>query len=106
LRREMSDAEKRLWSRLRGRQIGDDKFRRQAPLGAYVVDFCCLQRKLIVEVDGGEHVEVTPYEEARIAWLKAQGFHVLRFGNSDVIGNIDGVVETIMRALGLLRPER
>jgi len=102
LRREMTDAEKRLWSHLRGRQLGQHKFRRQAPLGPYVADFCCLQQKLVVELDGGQHAEATPDDLERTAYLEAQGYRVLRIWNNDVMHNIDGVVETIARTLGVI----
>ena len=105
LRREMTDAEKRLWSHLRGRQLGNHKFRRQAPLGPYVVDFCCLQQKLVLEVDGGQHAERTEEDLARTAALEADGYRVLRFWNNDVMHNIDGVMDTIATALGVIRTE-
>ena len=103
LRREMTDAEKRLWSQLRGRQLANHKFRRQAPVGPYVVDFCCLQQKLIIEVDGGQHAERTQQDLERTAELEARGYRVLRFWNNDVMGNIGGVMDTIARALGVIR---
>jgi very-short-patch-repair endonuclease len=74
------------------------------PLGDYVVDFACLEARLVVEVDGGQHGEQGKRDAARTAWLEAQGFRVLRFWNNEVLGNTDGVIETIRRALGALPP--
>ncbi|MCK6383509.1 MAG: DUF559 domain-containing protein [Rhodocyclaceae bacterium] len=97
LRHDMTDAERRLWSRLRGHQLGAH-FRRQAPLERYVLDFVCFPARLVIEVDGGQHAE-SEADRGRDAWLKERGFRVLRFWNNDVLGNTDGVVETIMEAL-------
>jgi very-short-patch-repair endonuclease len=97
LRREMTDAERALWSRLRDRRLQGFKFRSQWTLGRYVADFCCLQARLVVEVDGGQHDE--KQDARRTAWLKAQGFRVIRFWNNDVLTNIDGVLEVILEAL-------
>jgi very-short-patch-repair endonuclease len=102
LRREMTDAEKRLWSRLRGRQLGNHKFRRQAQINPYIVDFCCLRQKLVIEVDGGQHAEMMQEDAERTAHIEARGYRVLRFWNNDVMRNTDGVVDTIARALGVI----
>ena len=99
LRKNLTDAENRLWLRLRQRQLGGFRFRRQVPLGPYVVDFACLAEKLVVEVDGGQHAERIEHDEMRSAWLVANGFCVLRFWNNDVLGNTDGVLQTILDAL-------
>jgi very-short-patch-repair endonuclease len=98
LRKKLTDAERRLWSRLRLRQLGV-KFRRQAPIGNYVVDFLCLERRLIVEVDGGQHALQTDKERERTDWLEAQGFRIVRIWNNDVLQNTDGAVEHILRQL-------
>ena len=97
LRKNPTDAETRLWSRLRRKQLDGHRFRRQVSLGPYVADFVCFEARLIVEVDGGQHAERAA-DTARTAWLEAQGYRVLRFWNNDVLGNIDGVVETIRAA--------
>ena len=97
LRRNSTDAERLLWQRLRNRQVDGLKFRRQAPIGPYVADFFCLKRNLIVEVDGGRHATAQDRDAARTAWLEARGYRVIRFWNNEVIGNIEGVVETIAR---------
>jgi very-short-patch-repair endonuclease len=97
LRRDMTDAERLLWRHLRQRQVEGYKFRRQHPVGHYIVDFACLEACLIVEVDGGQHADRKGYDIQRTAWLKGQGFRVLRFWNTDVVDNIDGVREAIRR---------
>ena len=96
----MTDAEKRLWGRLRNEALGYD-FRRQHRIGVYIVDFVCLERKLIVEVDGGQHNEPSGIEHdaRRTAWLNDVGYDVLRFWNNDVLAGTDDVVETIWHAL-------
>jgi len=98
LRKGTTPAERRLWSLLRGRSLNGHKFRRQHPLGWFIVDFVCLERRLIVEVDGGQHAE-NPNDERRTAWLEAQGWRVVRFWNNEAIENLDGVAETILRHL-------
>ena len=98
LRRKMSDAERRLWYHLRAHRFAGYKFKRQVPVGSFVVDFACLGRKLIVEVDGGQHAGKVS-DRRRDAWLKTKGFEVLRFWNNDVLKNTDGVLELIMIAL-------
>jgi very-short-patch-repair endonuclease len=98
LRRKMTDAERRLWHWLRAHRLAGQKFKRQVPIGSYIVDFACLSRKLIVEVDGGQHSE-SVRDKTRDAWLKTQGFEVLRFWNNDVLKNTEGVLELIFIAL-------
>jgi adenine-specific DNA-methyltransferase len=102
LRKNPTDAEKALWKHLRLRQLGGYKFRRQQPLGPYIVDFVCSEKRLIVELDGGQHAEQVAYDEARTAWLEAQGFRILRFWNNDVLKEIDAVKEVIAKELDLL----
>lgn len=99
LRRNATDAEKRLWSALRHRQLGDTKFRRQHPLGPYIVDFFCLERGLVVELDGGQHAAQREADAKRDDWLAAQGFRVLRFWNHEVLSNTEGVLLRIEEAL-------
>ncbi len=101
LRRNPTDAERVLWSRLRDRHIGGWKFRRQVPFGPYVLDFYCADAKLVIEVDGGQHAEVRKsHDEARTVFLGSEGVRVLRYWNGDVLNNIDGVVEAIYLELG------
>jgi len=104
LRRRPTDAEVRPWSRLRRHQLDGRRFRRQVPIGPYVADFVCLDARLIVEVDGGQHDEAR--DGARTAWLKSQDFNVVRFWNNDVLGNTEGVVEAIRDALRASPPPR
>jgi very-short-patch-repair endonuclease len=93
LRRQPTDAERLLWQRLRGEQLGA-KFRRQHPYLGYVLDFVCLERKLVIEVDGSQHAE-SETDEKRDRDLRASGFRVLRFWNNEVITQTDAVLERI-----------
>jgi very-short-patch-repair endonuclease len=107
LRRQLTEPEKRLWWHLRHRLPTDrSHFRRQVALGPYVADFCCLSRKLIVEVDGNQHGldQNRAYDEARTAHLAGQGFRVLRFGNHEIMREIDVVLDTIHAALAGTTP--
>ena len=97
LRRASTDAERLLWQRLRNRQLANRKFRRQATLGAYIVDFLCLEAQLVVEADGGQHDEEK--DKARTTFLTARGLRVIRFWNHEILANIDGVLEAILMAL-------
>ena len=97
LRKNMTDAEKLLWSKIRNRQLGV-KFRRQQPVGRYIVDFICFEEQIIIEVDGGQHSQ-NKEDEIRDKWFMAKGFKVLRFWNNDVLRNIRGVVEDIREEL-------
>ncbi len=101
LRSKMSDAERLLWKHLYQRQIHGCKFRRQHPIGHYIADFICLDRQLIIEVDGGQHAEQEMYDQQRTAWLNQQGFTVLRFWNNEVLENIEGVMAVIWQSLDL-----
>ena len=94
LRVEATDAEARLWQRLRNRMLGGFKFRRQFPVGPYIADFVCIERKLIVELDGGQHAD-NPADERRTRFLERRGYRVIRFWNPDVLANTDGVLEMI-----------
>jgi very-short-patch-repair endonuclease len=85
LRDNMPDTEKALWDVLRGRQICNLKFRRQHPFGDYILDFVCLEKKLVIEVDGGQHAQQAGYDEARTQKLIAAGFRVLRFWDNEVL---------------------
>jgi very-short-patch-repair endonuclease len=96
LRRDQTDAERALWFRLRDRRLDGLKFRRQMPIKSYVVDFCCESARLIVELDGGQHVERSIEDTKRTADLEAYGYLVLRFWNNDVLSNIDGVLKVIV----------
>ncbi len=101
LRRGSTDAERRLWREVRNRRLGGHKFRRQQPLRQYIVDFVCFERKLIVELDGGQHNDriAYDYDSERTAWLESQGFRVLRLWNNQVMREIEEVNATIANAL-------
>jgi very-short-patch-repair endonuclease len=104
LRRDQTDAEQRLWAKLRDRQLGGAKFRRQHPIGYFVADFCCPQRKLVVELDGGQHAEDVAADQKRSRFLEERGYRVLRFWNHDVLGNTEAVLERIAEALSNPHP--
>lgn len=99
LRRRLTDAERALWRNLRDRQLDGHKFRRQHPLGRFVVDFVCLEERLVVELDGGQHALRKNADTARTAWLNREGYRVLRFWNNEVLRNTDGVLAEILRTL-------
>ena len=106
LRRSMTDAEAALWTRLRGHRLLDASFRRQAPIGPYIVDFFCAAAHLVVEVDGGGHAlpEARRRDTRRTAWLEGAGYRVLRFWNTEVLNELDGVLEAIVAALAAASP--
>ncbi len=99
LRRAMTDAERRLWEHLRKRQVEGGKFRRQHPMGRYVLDFVCLEARLVIEVDGGQHGERAKEDSLRTEWLEARGFRVVRFWNHEVLNDLEEVKGVIWRAL-------
>lgn len=99
LRREMTDAERKLWMALRGHRFQGLSFRRQAPIGPFIADFVCHRRRLIIEIDGGQHATRPAHDLRRDTWLASKGYRVLRFWNSDVLRNIEGVLETIVNAI-------
>ena len=99
----MTDAERRLWGRLRLQQLGP-KFRRQHPIGPFVVDFACLDPKLVIEVDGSQHLDQLTYDDRRSVWLQAQGFVVLRFWANEVLSSLDGVISAIEQSLSGRQP--
>ncbi|MBM4121847.1 MAG: endonuclease domain-containing protein [Nitrospira sp.] len=101
LRRSLTDAEQALWRHLRLRQVGGHKFRRQQPIGSYIVDFVCFEKKLIVEVDGGQHAEKAVADTKRSDWLAAHGFRIVRFWNHEVLADIESVVVAVRQALEL-----
>ncbi|MBN2200646.1 endonuclease domain-containing protein [bacterium] len=96
LRKNMTDAERLLWLHLRDRNVENLKFRRQVPVGGYVVDFLCHEKMLIVEVDGSQHASQQLYDAKREKCLLEHGFRVIRFWNNDVLTNIEGVVARIL----------
>ncbi len=103
LRQTMTDAEQRLWQQLRAHRMDGQKFRRQHPIGPYVVDFVHFGARLIVEADGGQHGD-SPHDMTRDAWLRGQGFTVLRFWNNDILLRTEAVLESIWAALRVADP--
>ena len=98
MRRDPTDAERRLWRMLRDRRMAAFKFRRQVPVGPYILDFLCKEARLAIEADGGQHAD-SATDEVRTAWLTAQGYRVMRFWNAEILGNPEGVYEAIRIAL-------
>jgi very-short-patch-repair endonuclease len=101
LRQRQTDAEIKLWYRLRDRQLEGEKFRRQHRIGEYIVDFVCLEHKLIIKIDGGQHndMPVKEEDEQRTRWLETAGYRVLRYWNNDILENTEGVLENIREML-------
>jgi very-short-patch-repair endonuclease len=98
LRKEPTPAERKLWSRIRNDQLGVN-FRRQHAIGNYIPDFCSPKARLVIELDGGQHLEQEEYDKERTKYLETQGYKVIRFWNNDVINNLEVVVLAIMNAL-------
>ena len=96
LRREQTDAESKLWARIRARQLCGAKFRRQHPIGRFITDFCSLERGLVIELDGGQHAEQVEADRRRSAFLAGRGYRVLRFWDNDVLEDTDAVLERIV----------
>ncbi|MBK7332552.1 MAG: endonuclease domain-containing protein [Betaproteobacteria bacterium] len=86
----LTDAEQRLWHRLRGAQLHGCKFRRQHPIGPWFADFACIERRLVVELDGGQHAERAAYDRRRTEWLRLAGWRVARFWDNEVLNEMDG----------------
>ena len=105
MRREDTDAEARLWNALRDRRLGGWRWKRQVPRGHYIVDFYCFDAGLVVEVDGGQHADQIAYDARRTTWLVTQGYRVIRFWNSEVLSNSDGVCLAILAACGGEQPD-
>ena len=99
LRANSTEAEKLFWGRVKSGQINGHKFRRQVPIGDYVVDFLCVKQKLIVELDGGQHAVQTEKDGIRSDWLISQGFRILRFWNNEVMENLEGVLDEVQKHL-------
>jgi len=99
LHRNMSPAEAKLWKHLRAHRMGDVHFRNQHAIGNYIVDFCAPRRKLIIELDGSQHLDQAEYDEERTKYLEARGYRVLRFWNNDVMDNTEAVLKVIWSTL-------
>ncbi len=105
LRRQQTDAERQLWRVLRDRQLQGFKFRRQHPIGCYIVDFCCLERKLVVELDGGHHLLQSEADQCRTDFLVNRGYQVLRFWDHEVLIESETVLEQVLRTLQSPSPQ-
>ena len=95
LRRNQTEAERRLWAHLRFRQLGNAKFRRQHPVGRFITDFCCMERGLVIELDGGQHAAQVEADQRRSVFLAQQGYRVVRFWDHEVIEDIEAVLQRI-----------
>jgi len=100
----LTDAENYLWRHIRFRQISGHKFRGQRPIGPYIVDFVCLEKKLVIELDGGQHNENQAADVKRDTWLRSEGYEILRFWNDEVLTKLDGVKEVIFQSLNIPPP--
>jgi very-short-patch-repair endonuclease len=100
LRDQLTDAEIKLWQALRMNQLEGLRFRRQQAIGTYIVDFCAPRKKLIVEIDGGQHLEQQQYDAERTLFLESRGYKVLRFWNHEILNHLEDVIEAIIRASG------
>ena len=103
LRHAQTDAEAKLWQALKSHQLENIHFRRQHPIGDYIVDFCAPQAKLIIELDGSQHFDQQTYDDLRTSFLVSKGYRVLRFWNNDVVSNLNGIIIVILEALGVKR---
>lgn len=98
-RKNMTDVENRMWYFLRNRRLNGYKFVRECVIGSYIADFVCREKKLIIEVDGGQHMEAAEYDKCRTEFLEKNGYRILRVWNNEVCNNIRGVLETILNLL-------
>jgi adenine-specific DNA-methyltransferase len=101
LRRDQTDAERKLWRLLHSRRLGGAKFRRNHPIDNFFADFCCLKSRLVIELDGGQHADEAQaaYDRRRTAYLRSRGFSVMRFWNEEVLKEPERVLEQIYEAL-------
>ena len=106
LRENPTEAEERLWSVLRLRQVDEIHFRRQHAIGPYIVDFCAPRYKIIIEVDGSQHLDQQEYDAERSAYLESKGYRVLRFWNEEVINNLNEVIRAIFILIDLHRDQK
>lgn len=95
LRSNQTEAERKLWHHLRAHRFLGLKFKRQKPIGHYIVDFICMEHHLIIELDGGQHADQTDYDQQRDAWLRTKGYTVLRFWNNEVLQQTEAVLERV-----------
>jgi len=102
LRRDQSDAEKKLWTRLRARRFAEFRFRRQFPIGNFIADFACPRARLVIELDGGQHLDQAAKDAWRTKLIELRGHTVIRFWDAEVFTDIDGVLERIEKALSCI----
>jgi very-short-patch-repair endonuclease len=100
----MTIAERKLWQALRDKQLNGHRFRRQHPIGKYIADFACIERKVVIELDGGQHQDHVAYDDRRTAFLQENGWRVLRFWNNDALNNMEGVLSVILGELTIRPP--
>ena len=100
LRRELTTAERKLWAHLRGNKLNGVSFRRQHALGNYIADFVSIKRKMIIELDGGQHLDQAEYDMERTQYFESRGYRVIRFSNNQVMDEIESVIRVIQYALG------
>jgi very-short-patch-repair endonuclease len=101
LRKEQTEQEKIMWSILRNRKFYGLRFKRQVPLGSYIVDFCCNEKKIVIEIDGGQHNEPSniSYDKQRTEFLETEGYKVIRFWNNDVSNNLEGIYQKLQKEI-------
>ncbi|MGE5464863.1 MAG: endonuclease domain-containing protein [Syntrophothermus sp.] len=99
LHRNMTPAETKLWARLRAHRLEGVHFRNQHAIGKYIVDFCAPRKKLIIELDGSQHLEQREYDDERTKYFESMGYRVLRFWNNEVMNDIEGVIRAIMQSM-------
>ena len=104
LRKNQTDAESTIWNQLRDRRFFNLKFRRQHDIGRFIVDFCCVEKGLVIEIDGGQHAERRLLDQERTEYLNLCGYQVLRFWNHEVLNQLDAVVEKIRMSLNSPHP--
>jgi very-short-patch-repair endonuclease len=102
----MTLAEQALWRAIRGKQLEGPRFRRQHPIGPYIADFACIDKSMVIELDGGQHQERAEYDARRTEVLQLHGWRVLRFWNNEVLSNLDGVLASIVDALTATPPSQ
>jgi primosomal protein N' (replication factor Y) len=100
----MTNAERSLWQAIRDKQVNAHRFRRQHPIGPYIGDFACIEQRIVIELDGGQHPGQAEWDDKRTAFMQSQGWWVLRFWNNDVLNNLDGVLSTIAEHLNHVPP--
>ena len=105
LRKSATKSERLLWQHLRRKQLGGHRFRRQQPIGPYIVDFYCFEQRLVIEIDGGHHGEQAKSDAERTRWLEANGVRLVRFWNNEVLGELEAVKQVILKALGAPPPQ-